>query len=112
MSRVLVVEDSEPLARLLTQTLERAGHEGAWAASGADARAQLDAFAPDVVLLDLHLADGAGADVVGELRAAAPACRVIGVSGAAPQSDVIARFDAFLLKPVGLDALLAAITAA
>ncbi|HVT76529.1 MAG TPA: response regulator [Acidimicrobiales bacterium] len=110
MSRVLVVEDSEPLARLLIQTLQRVGHEATWAPSAAAAREQAEAV--EVVLLDMHLSDGEGQDVVSDLRAAAPGCRVIGVSGAPPTSDVAARFDAFLLKPVALDAVLAAITPA
>lgn len=110
MSSVLVVEDSEPLGKMLTQTLARAGHDAHWASTGAAALAHATAAAPDVALVDLHLADAAGAELAATLRAALPGLRVIGVSGEAPQTSVLQQFDAFLLKPVALDALLAAIT--
>ncbi|MEY2419780.1 MAG: hypothetical protein QOG90_2460 [Actinomycetota bacterium] len=106
MSIVLIVEDSEPLGRMLTQTLSRAGHDAHWAATAAAAIERAGAATPDVVLVDLHLADATGTEVAARLRAEVPGCRVIGVSGEAPESEVIRQFDAFLLKPVGLDTLL------
>jgi DNA-binding response OmpR family regulator len=109
VTRVLVVEDSEPLGRMLAQTLSRAGHDAAWVATGAAALEHAEAAAPEAVFVDMHLADMNGAQLLAHLRAAAPACRVIGLSGAAPESDVVGQFDAFLLKPVALDALLAAL---
>jgi DNA-binding response OmpR family regulator len=108
--KVLVVEDSEPLGRLLSQTLNRAGHDARWAASGADAVAQAASLAPDVAFVDMHLGDMDGTALAGELRTRAPACRLIGLSGEAPESTVLQQFDAFLLKPVALDVLLAAVT--
>lgn len=109
MSRVLVVEDSEPLGRMLTQTLTRAGHDAAWAPTGSAAVELAASAPPDVVLLDLHLGDVPGTDLAAHLRAAVPTCRVVGVSGAAPDAGAAGQFDAFLLKPVALDALLAVV---
>lgn len=37
MTTVLIVEDSEPLGRMLTKTLARAGHDAHWAATAAAA---------------------------------------------------------------------------
>jgi DNA-binding response OmpR family regulator len=111
VTRVLVVEDSEPLGRMLAQTLTRAGHDAAWAATGAAALEQASAARPEVVLLDMHLGDMGGSELADALRAALPQTRLIGVSGAAPADEVAGRFDAFLLKPVGLDTLLSAVTA-
>ena len=110
MSIVLVVEDSEPLGRMLSQTLSRAGHDAHWVASGADAVARAASLSPDVAFVDMHLGDIDGPALAGELRVTAPGCRLIGLSGQAPESAVLQQFDAFLLKPVALDALLAAIT--
>jgi DNA-binding response OmpR family regulator len=110
VATVLVVEDSEPLGRMLSQTLSRAGHNAYWAATGAAAIEHARAALPDVVLVDLHLADATGTELAGRLRAQLPGCRLIGVSGEAPPSDVVRQFDAFLLKPVGLDTLLGAVS--
>jgi DNA-binding response OmpR family regulator len=110
MKKVLVVEDSEPLGRMLSQTLNRAGHDAAWVTTGAAAVAQAVSLAPDVAFVDLHLTDMDGAAVAGELRITAPSCRVIGLSGEAPSPEVVRQFDAFLLKPVALDVLLSAVT--
>jgi DNA-binding response OmpR family regulator len=110
MSRVLVVEDSEPLGRMLAQTLTRAGHDAAWAPSGTAAVELAATMPPDVVLVDMHLGDMRGDELANALRAALPSTRLIGVSGATPDGDVARQFDAFLLKPVALDALLGVVT--
>jgi DNA-binding response OmpR family regulator len=110
MSVVLVIEDSEALGRMLSQTLSRAGHDAHWVTCGADAVAQAAARAPDVAFVDMHLGDMDGTTLASELRTTVPACRLVGLSGEAPASAVLQQFDAFLLKPVGLDALLAAVT--
>ena len=110
MTTVLIIEDSEPLGRMLTQTLARAGHDAHWAATGADAIEQVAASTPEVAFVDLHLGDTGGIELAIQLRAAVPGCRVIGLSGEAPGSDIVQQFDAFLLKPVALDALLAVVT--
>lgn len=110
MTTVLIVEDSEPLGRMLTKTLARAGHDAHWAATAAAAIATVAAAAPDIAFVDLHLADTTGTELALQLRAAVPGCRVIGLSGDTPASEVVQQFDAFLLKPVALDTLLAFIT--
>ena len=110
MSRVLVVEDSEPLGRMLAQTLSRAGHVAAWVASGAAALDQAAASGVDVAFVDMQLTDMSGAELLGHLRTAAPGCRIVGLSGAAPEHEVVRQFDAFLLKPVALDTLLGAVS--
>jgi two-component system chemotaxis response regulator CheB len=56
VTRVLVVDDSALMRRLLRQLLaEEAGFETAYAADGVEALAQLAAFAPDVITLDIHM---------------------------------------------------------
>jgi DNA-binding response OmpR family regulator len=110
MTTVLIVEDSEPLGRMLTQTLTRAGHDAHWATTGAAAIETVAGATPEVALVDLHLGDTGGIELAIQLRAAVPGCRVIGLSGEAPGSDVVQQFDAFLLKPVALDTLLQAVT--
>lgn len=71
--RVFVVEDSEAVRRRLDTLIAEAGAENAGHAEevGAATRAIL-ATHPDVVILDLQLADGSGFDVLRAVRDAAP----------------------------------------
>lgn len=110
MSRVLVVEDSEQLGRLLAVTLARAGHDAQWCATAQQALAAAADNPPDVALVDLHLADESGPDVAAGLRERWPDVRVIALSGEVPAEPIAAQFDLFLLKPVALVTLLAAIS--
>jgi len=69
--RILVVDDEPHIGLLLRLQLESRGYELRLARSLFEARAALlgDAEQPDAVLLDLHLPDGSGVDLLRELRA-------------------------------------------
>jgi two-component system OmpR family response regulator len=66
--RVLVVDDEENITFLLESALHHFGFEVAVAATGRDALASVDRFAPDVVLLDVMLPDLDGFEVVKRMR--------------------------------------------
>jgi DNA-binding response OmpR family regulator len=70
---LLVVDDEPHIGLLLRPHLERHGYRVSLARTLADARGALsDATAPlDAMLLDLHLPDGSGLDLLRELRARA-----------------------------------------
>jgi two-component system, OmpR family, catabolic regulation response regulator CreB len=70
---LLVVDDEPHIGLLLRPHLERLGYRVSLARNLADARGALaDRAAPlDALLLDLHLPDGSGLDLLRELRAAA-----------------------------------------
>jgi CheY-like chemotaxis protein len=108
---VLVVEDSEPVGKMLVQLLERAGFEARWTGSATEAVAWAKDWAPSVVLLDLHLADGDGLEVAKKLRKdpATKASRLIGLSGDPLPKAKQRNLDGFLLKPVALAAVLDAV---
>jgi DNA-binding NarL/FixJ family response regulator len=55
---VLLVEDEQLLASLMSEVLRSAGFEVAHAASALEARAMIDAFDPDAALIDVHLGAG------------------------------------------------------
>lgn len=67
-SRVLVVDDEVAILRFLKPALEANGYEMSSTATIADAVKRVAADAPDLVLLDLGLADGDGKDVIRRVR--------------------------------------------
>ncbi len=68
---LLVVDDEPHIGLLLRPHLERLGYVVSIARTLADARRALEGGAPpfDAMLLDLHLPDGSGLDLLRELRA-------------------------------------------
>lgn len=69
MKRVLIVEDSAPAAHLWAELVSLAGGEAEVARSGAEALAAAVALPPALVVMDLRLPDGNGADWARGLRA-------------------------------------------
>ncbi|MGZ6162177.1 MAG: response regulator, partial [Myxococcaceae bacterium] len=64
MSRILIVEDEQDLANLLTYNLSAAGFETETSHTGAAALSRAKTFKPDLVLLDLMLPDLPGSEVL------------------------------------------------
>ena len=107
----LVVDDEDQLLRLMTRVLERAGHRVHAAATGAAARQLFREHEPEVVLLDVTMPDGDGAErLLPEFLAERPELRVILTSGAAlpePLEALLGRIGGdFLCKPFPPRALL------
>ena len=77
---LLVVDDEPHIGLLLRPHLEHLGYRVSLARNLAEARAALgDGTAPlDAILLDLHLPDGSGLDLLREIRAR-PATRALPV---------------------------------
>ncbi|WP_134740035.1 response regulator [Nocardioides sp. 503] len=71
-TRVLLVEDDEGLAKVLSAMLDDAGLEVVHAASVAEAITRGPAWEPDVIVLDLQLPDGSGEDVVAAFQQRRP----------------------------------------
>jgi DNA-binding response OmpR family regulator len=66
---VLLVEDEEPLRRVLRELLEREGFTVLEAADGVLALDEVDRGAPDIMVLDLNLPRLDGYGVLSHLRA-------------------------------------------
>jgi DNA-binding response OmpR family regulator len=79
--RVLVVEDQDIIQDLLLTVFGRAGFPTTCAGTVAEALAALD-DEPDFVVLDLHLPDGRGTDVLRRIRELSLASRVAVTTGA------------------------------
>ena len=103
--RVLLVEDEEPLRRVLRELLQRDGYEVIEAADGVQALDQVDRTAPDVVVLDLNLPRLDGFGVLAHLRArpATAGLPVIVLTAKGDEDSEVRVFESgaqdFLTKP-------------
>jgi DNA-binding NtrC family response regulator len=108
---VLVVDD-EPSLRLLCRiNLELDGHRVHEAATLAEARAQIERETPDVVLLDVHIGNDDGLDLLDELEALDLPTRVVLLSGTSEIGPGLrARVSDVIGKPFDLKRLAAAVS--
>jgi len=107
---VLLIDDDADLLRALGDYFDRIGYEVAGAATGEAGFEAFDRLRPDVVILDLHLPDVGGLDVLEQLKSRGGS--VILLTG---QGDIETAVRAmqlgaehFLTKPVDLNHLAAA----
>jgi signal transduction histidine kinase len=109
---VLLVEDHEMTARVMSRLLRQAGYHVTVAADVLTAKRMTDERRFDVVISDLGLPDGTGLDVMKHLRAR-QGIPAIAVSGYGMEEDVRqtrdAGFSEHLVKPIDLPKLQAAI---
>jgi DNA-binding response OmpR family regulator len=111
-ARVLVIEDEEPLRRILSKNLARRGHIVREASTVQEALQSCDAYRPDVLVLDINLPDASGWDVLRGLTACGSRRpEVVAISAAPSRQDRLAEFRplSFLQKPFPIEALLRAV---
>jgi DNA-binding NarL/FixJ family response regulator len=104
--RVLLIDDSEIVRLTTTALLEDGPYDVVEAGSAAEGRAKLAGGDFDVVIVDQHLGDGLGTDLIPEVRRALPAARVVVMSGSATPEELKGA-DLVLLKGEAPDAMLA-----
>ena len=115
MSRILVVEDDEPIGRLLESGLRANGYEVCWerTALGALRRSVTTGF--DLIMLDLGLPDLDGVELSRELRLTQPSTVIVMLTARRDEMDVVAGLesgaDDYLTKPFGMVELLARVRA-
>jgi serine phosphatase RsbU (regulator of sigma subunit) len=103
--RVLVVDDDEPLAKVMARILRSRGFECDVALTGSDARRLLEGKDYAVALLDVRLPDESGYGLLEELRATRPNTAVVMISGVDDPELGKAALEhgafAYHVKPVG-----------
>ncbi len=77
----LVVDDEEPLRRVISIVLEQAGHKVFTAASGNEALAVLAREKVDLVISDIVMPETDGTELVREIRTKFPLMKIISMSG-------------------------------
>jgi CheY-like chemotaxis protein len=104
---IVVVEDDADMSELMRDVLADAGHDVVTSGSGAEALAYL-ARVPDrcLVLLDLHMPDMNGWQVISELRQARNREHRVALVSGAPPNELPHRLPA-LRKPFASHDLLA-----
>ena len=107
MADLLIVDDEDTLANAYARFFTRQGHAVRLAGTGAAAIGAFRERRPDVVLLDVHLPDISGFDVIEALKADRPV--VVMISGQAEVPLAVRAMqegmETFLTKPVTLEHL-------
>ena len=105
IERVLVVDDDEPLAKVMARVLRSRGFECDVALTGAEARRLLETKDYAVALLDVRLPDESGYGLLEEMRATRPNTAVVMISGVDDPELGKAALEqgafAYHVKPVG-----------
>ncbi len=114
MPSILLVEDTEDLARLICRELERAGHEVRWAASGEEGLARWAEESFDLIILDWMLPGIDGLAVLRRIRGSSD-IPVIMLTARAEELDRVMGLelgaDDYLVKPFSMRELIARVAA-
>jgi DNA-binding NtrC family response regulator len=107
--KILVVDDEKSLAKTMTSFLKDLGHEVECAFTGVDGKNKAEQFKPDVVLLDVHLPDILGLEVLQDLKSKDPSPVVLMVTGSGTVKHAVDAMrkgaEDYLTKPLDLDEL-------
>ena len=113
MANVLVVDDSPLSRRISRRILEGGGHTITEAGDGLSALERYALDKPDLVLLDVTMAEMNGLEVLSKLRAIDPDARVVMATADVQSSTRTLAIDAgalgFIPKPLAPEAVLKAV---
>ncbi|MGA0118094.1 MAG: response regulator transcription factor [Ilumatobacteraceae bacterium] len=109
--RILVVDDEENIAYLLTAAMRNQGFDVESCDSGEKAISLARTFNPDVIILDVLLPDKSGIEVVKAIRSVGVTAPVIFLSALGSATDKVAGLtsggDDYMVKPFALEELIA-----
>lgn len=108
-NRVLIIDDEPTTLDYLGQFFGAKGYSTAQANTGAAGLSVARDFSPHVVLLDLHLPDIDGMELLAQLKHTLPSTGVVMMTGQGDVETAVhamrTHADHFVLKPIDLDAL-------
>ncbi|HYL65001.1 MAG TPA: response regulator transcription factor [Candidatus Methylomirabilis sp.] len=114
-ANILVVDDEPQIRRVLRSTLSTRGYEITEAKTGEEALESIRKERPDLVLLDMNMPGMGGVEACREIRRASDAA-IIMLTVRNAERDKVAALDAgaddYIVKPFGIEELLARIRAA
>jgi len=97
MARIIVIDDQEPIRRIVRRALENDGHTVLDASDGEAGMALLEREPADVVITDIFMPGMDGIQTLREIRKRFPAIKVIAISGGDSSGLLDLRHDAELL---------------
>jgi two-component system response regulator HydG len=107
--RVLVVDDDEPHAQAVAESLERVGYECSIAASGREALKMIEEHDYDIVLSDLIMDGVGGMEVLAKAKSELPDAEVVILTGHHTIKSAVAAMQAgaatYLTKPLDINEL-------
>jgi DNA-binding response OmpR family regulator len=113
--RLLVVEDNEELAQLLTQRLRAEGYESDLLTTAAEARAAVTTTRYAAIILDLGLPDGDGLAILREIRHQKDPIPILVLTARGGLQDRVTGLrsgaDDYLVKPFAFEELAARLEA-
>ena len=114
-SRILVIDDEQPMRSFIVRNLEARGYEAVGAASGFEALALLQKHEPDLVILDVMMPSMDGLETCERIRQRS-IVPILVVTALGEERDRVRALDAgaddCLVKPFGVSELLARVAAA
>lgn len=108
MAKVMIVDDDQTTVKLLQTLLELDGFDVTVARSGGEVIDLANQVQPEIFLMDYHLTDMDGVEVLRDLRAGGPFVNtpIVMTSGLDVEEEVMeAGANAFLVKPFEPDDL-------
>jgi len=109
MNGVLIIDDSHEFTEIISRELRRRGYEVQSAHSGEAGLRLAAAQAPRLILLDLHMPDMSGLEVLNRMKALSPDVAVVIVTGFPELSSALAAIKGkvidYLCKPFPFDEL-------
>ena len=107
---ILYAEDDPPSGRLVRSIAESEGYTIKVVPTGKEFLSSIPEFKPNLLLIDLHLPDALGLDLLAQARARLPAVPAIVVTASASVEDVIGALKAgaidYLRKPVDIQRMI------
>ncbi len=108
--RILVVDDDEDIRITIEAILKNEGYAVDVAGSGSEAIKKTESAAYNVVMIDIHLPDMEGTELLKRIKDGEPRIRKIILTGYPSMQNAVYAVnnsaDAYLVKPVELDYLL------
>lgn len=112
--QVLIVEDDNDTAEVVSMLLESAGYTAITVDSGSNALDEITSVAPDLVLLDMQLPDMNGLEVLRQVRASSFLPMIV-LSGFTHERDKVMALEAgaddYMSKPFSPEELVARVNA-
>ena len=111
--RILVVDDDEPHAEAVVETLERVGHACTLAHGGKEGLRLIEDREFDIVLTDLVMEPVGGLEILKKAKQELPDAEVVILTGHATVPTAVAAMQAgasgYLQKPLNIDELRAVV---